>query len=73
MWIDTKRYDAEKKLYKPMHIIPTNTEKGEKMKQESFIATILEDNRITVPILTVKAKKLAKGKTYRFTVGNEVK
>jgi len=43
------------------------------MTQETFTATILEDNRITIPALTAKIKKVRKGKTFRFAIIEEVK
>lgn len=38
-----------------------------------FIATLLEEGRITIPRAVVKAKKGKKGKTFRFAILEEVK
>ena len=38
-----------------------------------FIATLLEEGRITVPRPVIKAKKGKKGKTYHFVMKEEVR
>jgi bifunctional DNA-binding transcriptional regulator/antitoxin component of YhaV-PrlF toxin-antitoxin module len=43
------------------------------MKQESFIATILEDGRITIPKPITKLKRATKGKAFRFIIMEEVR
>jgi bifunctional DNA-binding transcriptional regulator/antitoxin component of YhaV-PrlF toxin-antitoxin module len=38
-----------------------------------FIATILEDGRVTIPRAVAKAKKAKKGKTFNFVIKEEVR
>jgi hypothetical protein len=53
------------------------SEKGSEVifmsKPEHFVATILEDHKITIPISPAKIKKIKKGKMFRFTIIDEVK
>ena len=39
---------------------------------EEFIAVILEDNRITIPKLVAKMKKVKKGKVFKFAIIKEM-
>ena len=39
---------------------------------EEFIAVILEDNRITIPKLVAKIKRVKKGKVFKFAIIKEI-
>jgi bifunctional DNA-binding transcriptional regulator/antitoxin component of YhaV-PrlF toxin-antitoxin module len=43
------------------------------MSDIPFIATVLEDGRVTIPRAVAKAKKAKKGKTFHFVIKDEVK